>query len=419
LSINGLSHVPFKESRNDFEFIVGDTTYRCPSLIADFISPKIAALHSIDDTMKSFSIETADKNGYFESIVGLGRGQAVVVTERNCKIIVSISKELGNMEIYKQILKVIEGDISIENVVERMNNLSEICCNYASEIEFASSHLYEISSSDIEKLTFDVFREVVSCKDLKIESEDWLYETISKRISSDFRYFELLELIRFEFLSVTNLSDYFDIVLNSFEHFTVSHWQSLRSHLIHVIEEKRVNDRVSVRRMLFKPSSPLCGIINHLTSGIGGNVDDKNVVNITANRVCDSNPWYAAKNVADFESNSCFLSANEPNQSICFDFKTLRIEPTHYTIRTLNAGPNGSHLKNWVIEGSIDGTSWTEIDRHENNNDLNNRLALKTFAVSNVARFQMIQLRQIGLNHGSNNLLYFTAFEIFGSLSGF
>jgi hypothetical protein len=171
--------------------------------------------------------------------------------------------------------------------------------------------------------------------------------------------------------------------------------------------------------MLFEPSSPLCGIINHLTSGLGGNVDDRNVVNITANRVYDSSGRYAAKNVTYFESDSGFVSANEPNQSICFDFKILRIEPTHYTIRTPNGDQNDCHLKNWVIEGSIDGTSWTEIDRHENNNDLNRSLALKTFAVSNVATFQMIQLRQIGLNHANNNHLCFTAFEIFGLLSGF
>jgi hypothetical protein len=418
LSTNGLSHVPIKESRNDFEFIVGDATYRCPSLIADFISPKIAALHSIDDTIMSFLIETNDSGGYFGSIVELGRGKSIVLTESNWKIVGSISKELGNMEIYEQILRVIEGELSIDNVVKRMNSLSDICANYENEVRFVSSHLYEISSSDVDKLKFDVFREVVSCNDLKIESEDWLYETISRRISWDFRYFEMFELIRFEFLSVAKMHDYFEIVSNSFEHFTVSQWQSLYSRLIHTIDEQRVNDRVVVRGTLFEPSSPLCGILHHLTSRFGGNVHDRNVVNITANQVCNSHPNYAAKNVADFESNSCFFSMDKPNQSICFDFKTLRIKPTHYTIRTVNVGQGGNHLKNWVIEGSTDGTSWVEIDRHENNTDLNSTLAVKTFTISKVSTFQMIRLRQIGVNHASVNCLCFTAFEIFGLLTG-
>jgi hypothetical protein len=47
LSSTRLANVPIEESRNDFEFIVGDTTYRCPSFIADFLSPRMAALHTI------------------------------------------------------------------------------------------------------------------------------------------------------------------------------------------------------------------------------------------------------------------------------------------------------------------------------------------------------------------------------------
>jgi hypothetical protein len=71
-----------------------------------------------------------------------------------------------------------------------MNCLADRRVDYANEIQFTSSHLHEISSSDVEKLNFDVFREVVRFSHLKMESKDWLYETISKRNSSDFRYFE-------------------------------------------------------------------------------------------------------------------------------------------------------------------------------------------------------------------------------------
>jgi hypothetical protein len=75
LSANGLAHIPFKESRNDFEFIVGDAIYRCPSLIADFLFPRIASLHSIDHTMTSFVIETADHDHKFAEFLSLGHEQ--------------------------------------------------------------------------------------------------------------------------------------------------------------------------------------------------------------------------------------------------------------------------------------------------------------------------------------------------------
>jgi hypothetical protein len=71
-----------------------------------------------------------------------------------------------------------------------------------------------------------------------------------------------------------------------------------------------------------------------------------------------------------------------------------------------------------VLEGSVDGATWTEIDRRENNLDLNNKFAVKTFGVSRVETFQMVRLKQIAPNHASNNYLLITAFEIFGALIG-
>jgi hypothetical protein len=89
----------------------------------------------------------------------------------------------------------------------------------------------------------------------------------------------------------------------------------------------------------------------------------------------------------------------------------LRIEPTHYTIWSFD-------LQSWTVEGSDDGASWTEIDRRENNSDLNGERAVKTFAVSQSGSFRKIRLRQTGLNHAGNNCLVLVAFELFGAVAG-
>jgi hypothetical protein len=155
-----------------------------------------------------------------------------------------------------------------------------------------------------------------------------------------------------------------------------------------------------------------------LTSKFGGNVHDRNVVTITANRAYDDNPHNAAKNVADLGTNSYFCSANEANQSISFDFQNLTITPTHYSLRMHSPDPNYCHLKNWVLEGSPDGDLWIELDRRENNNDLNSSYALKTFSVSRSDPVRVIRLRQIGPNHQNSNHMIFTSFEVFGSIVG-
>jgi hypothetical protein len=52
------------------------------------------------------------------------------------------------------------------------------------------------------------------------------------------------------------------------------------------------------------------------------------------------------RNAANLAVNSGFGSAYKPGQWICWDFKTLSIEPMHYTIRTHANGRNSNHLKN-------------------------------------------------------------------------
>jgi hypothetical protein len=54
LSTRGLANIPESESRNDFDFVVGNSRYHCPSLIADFLSPLLCRLHLADETIKSF-----------------------------------------------------------------------------------------------------------------------------------------------------------------------------------------------------------------------------------------------------------------------------------------------------------------------------------------------------------------------------
>jgi hypothetical protein len=75
-------------------------------------------------------------------------------------------------------------------------------------------------------------------------------------------------------------------------------------------------------------------------------------------------------------------------------------------------------LKNWAVEGSDDGASWTEIDRRENNSDLDEPFTVKTFAVSQTGSFRKIRLRQTGPNHEGNNTLELSAFKVFGAVAG-
>jgi hypothetical protein len=421
LSAKGLSNLPRSDSKDDFEFIVGDFSYRCPSLVADFLSPRIARMHHADESISEFAIETPDDGPHFPEFLKLGFGGALSVTPSNRRFLLSIGCELGNCEVYETILGQIECDMSTGNVLNRVEVLSRVGANIANEIEFIASHFFEFSSSEIMTLSFDVLRDVLGHTALAIESEDSLYRAISSRVSSEPRFFELFEFIRFEFLSPDSCADFFDVAADNFERVTVAHWESLRSRFVLPVDPKSMNDHLGLEFQLcrsfpYELSAPFEGIIAHLTKQFGGNVHDQGVVRITAHRALSDNPSYAPKNVGDVETNSLFHSAEDPNQWVCFDFKKMKVKPTYYSLRTHSSCPGSCHIKNWAIEASNDGRRWVELDRQVDNNDLNSPLAVKTFEIANADPFKMIRLRQTEPTHNGSDCLAFTALEFFGSL---
>jgi hypothetical protein len=93
----------------------------------------------------------------------------------------------------------------------------------------------------------------------------------------------------------------------------------------------------------------------------------------------------------------------------------MNIKPTHYTLRSPR-DDNYNHLRFWTLEGSRDGSEWIELDRRENNTELNSQGAIATFPVSRSDEVHMIRLRQLGKNSNDNDYLQVSAIEIFGVL---
>jgi hypothetical protein len=87
----------------------------------------------------------------------------------------------------------------------------------------------------------------------------------------------------------------------------------------------------------------------------------------------------------------------------------MPVRPTHYTFWAPN-------LKSWVFEGSLDGSTWTEIDRQTDNQDFPGWNTV-SFAVSKPAEFRFIRLTQTGTRHCGDDYLVLRAVEFFGTLS--
>jgi hypothetical protein len=158
-----------------------------------------------------------------------------------------------------------------------------------------------------------------------------------------------------------------------------------------------------------KKAKSVEGVISYLTRKHGGNVHEKGIVTLTSKSVLND-PRYAVQNVADLTSPWYFMSKNERCQWICWDFHKLRVSPTHYTIK-------GYMMKSWVVESSLDGEAWTQIDRKTDNEDFKDYgWPTASFAASKSAECRFIRLTQTGKRHDGHDDLRIEAFEFFGTL---
>jgi hypothetical protein len=171
-------------------------------------------------------------------------------------------------------------------------------------------------------------------------------------------------------------------------------------------------------QIAFKQGGELDGIIAFLTDRCGGNVMDKGVVDVVGNPY-DERRGNSLRNIVDLKENSRFSSINEPNQSICYDFKKNRVTVTHYVIRSdWNGGVGYGNLKSWIIEVSMQGSNWIEVDRRVNNKTLNDMNAMQWFAVANAnEEAKFVRIRQIDKNCGGNSQIVLSSFELFGTLT--
>jgi hypothetical protein len=423
LTTKGLGNISRTEAEADFdfEFVVQTRRYRCPWFIAEFLSPTLSSLRSTDPTLNEMAINTVDDQQVFGDFLLLGKGCDLVVTASNYLFFVSLCRELGNGELYLALINHFEEGLNLSNVLERLSSRELFFGSDSSsfpELDFLASHFHELKDSFLSSLDADHIHSILSNPSLRITSEDDLYRFIVSRLGEDRDCSSLLSFVRFEFLSVSSIEHFLSIEFDSFTLLSRSVWNQLCRRLILSVSPSSPNDRLIGRHFVWTETAPFEGIISHLTSKHGGNVHDRGIVNISGVTPCSTGSDYLPKNVADLTATTTyFFSRDESNQMLIYDFQKSRITLTHYSIRSFHSdGENGRHLKSWVLEVSSDGSNWVEIDRRENNNELNGASKISTFSISKSMECRMIRLCQIGQNHQGNHHLLFSALEIFGFL---
>jgi hypothetical protein len=401
LSSRAIKNIVVDKIQENFEFVVGVERYKCAPIIAEFLSPRICLSHSVDPSIAEFIVQNPDFNDEFKLFLSLGSGSTIRVTKANRDFFVSLSREFGNSTLYISLLEHFE----INFICSQLHDSTTLDLFSYGFIGRISSNFYELIESQLDIIPVSVLFHILSHNLLKISSEDSLFSYISSRLCSDPEYSNLLQFVHFEYISSECVCCF---LLSLPECGDRRLWESISRRLISRL------DSVNGFDFPLKQPASVDGIISYLTPTHGGNVHDKGIVTITSKSFYSDDSQSALRNVADLTSDSYFTSRHEPGQWICWDFHETRVRPTHYTIKSLN-------LKSWVIESSLDGRSWTEIDRQMDNYDFRRNTPFApvksaSFAVSNSTECCFIRLTQTGKNHAGSDFLSIRVFEVFGTL---
>jgi hypothetical protein len=395
-------------------------------MIADFLSPKLAQLHFVDPTLTEYRVITQVNKKDFEEFLSLGYGHKVKMREDNVLCYSQLFREFDNPELYKLISHYMAEPSTNENVLEkiRLRELHKEKCQ--KELEFAGSQFYQIPIEQLRRADTNLLYSILSQSSLKIESEDLLFSFLVDRFSTEPESVNLLEFVKFEFLTLSAISDFVERSIDFFAEISWGVWRAIMNRLLPVTTSVSVDSRYAIGAktlslrpntqtiLPYHPTSPFDGIIAYLTKKYRGNVHDRNIVRISSSVVEGIRPDQAAKTVADLSDvESRFVSADGGDRWVCYDFRNMRIVPTHYSLRS---GPSGAFLLSWLVEGSEDGSRWFELDRRENIDDINGNSKAATFPLAGTHALRFVRVKQIGKNGRGIDCFALSAFELFGSL---
>jgi hypothetical protein len=160
---------------------------------------------------------------------------------------------------------------------------------------------------------------------------------------------------------------------------------------------------------------PWNGIFAHLTREANGNLAELGIIKITGNSVDKARELDLPK-VVSFGAGKCWISRQDDESYIQFDFLKTQVIITHYSILTYSSPKGFSHLKSWKLIGRLPQEDWLELDIQEANNDLNGKRLSHTYECAFPAAVQLIRLVQTGPSHYGDKCLIVGNIEFFGHI---
>lgn len=428
LGTETIMNLPLQKYKEEFTFIVNGKHFKTNRLIADLLSPNICKFHSTDAANDTFTINTKAK-GDFSHVIDLIKFEQIDIPMDEIPYICEVIANLGNTSI-RFLDKIQQIIITTDNVFELIQKHQKFENFYSKElvddIDYISSHFYELCitrKDDLIKLPFEIL--------LNIVNNNLLLQFINELYSKNTDYSIMYETVFFSNISSKMMKEFIKVF--KFKDMSKMIWTALLSRLENEENESvksnnksKVNDDISRRyesvkkqgiMFPFISNKNFSGIFNYLYNKTNGNIEDEIILTSTS-RFSNTSDNFPSNIFLFNDILRYFRTDDDQNNWICFDFKNRRVAPTFYTIKSTYHTQYQMHPKSWVIEGSINNTSWEILDEQKNCPFLNGKNLVHTFKIQNLSskEFKFIRMRITGPNWYNNNLLSIGSFELYGRL---
>jgi hypothetical protein len=90
LSSAGIKSITINKIEEDFVFLVEGQAYKCPRVIAVFLSLRACLSQFIDPSIAEYVVETRDLNDAFKLFMSLGSGSTIPVTQASLSFFLSL-----------------------------------------------------------------------------------------------------------------------------------------------------------------------------------------------------------------------------------------------------------------------------------------------------------------------------------------
>lgn len=430
ISSQGLELINQEFLPDNFTFIIGNRSYHCNKIQADFLSPIVSKIHKVDPLIDSFKIETKDPDGDFQTFIDfLKKGEMKIIPQK-FSFYIQVSGLLGNSEIINSLMNLItyefeKEEFQLTNIIEKLILFDQLNIpEKNSFFDYVASHFSDICQHIYnKKLSYETLASIISSSSLQLENESQLVTFILNIVNQekDEKYLSLIEYVDFEYINYNDLLS-LQLVLEKYQ-------ISLKV-IVDKLFQKIISKPSTFSNILNFEYSPdrknkLNGIINYLNHESKGICSKNGTINVTCSSTQVSSYSFSAQdcrhlcNYNDLSDRSMWSPNNEENCFIQFDFIKNKVNLSSYTFQT-PVKPTKDYPKSWKIECSNDSINWKVVDQKIDQVCMNNENACVNFRcnVNNNEFFRYIRIVSLSPCWNGDSRYYFdlSAVEFFGFL---